>query len=106
MFNLIITTIGVFLLIIGFYLMSFGFSTPPNSLFFFLGLCIAVVGLILVVFFVSGVETSGRSSPIPGNVSKTESNNNPRPKQMKIEKMVPMQKKKEATLDNIKKTIK
>ena len=106
MFNLIITAIGVFLLIIGFYLMSFGFSTPPNSLFFFLGLCIAVFGLILVVFFVSGVETSGRSSPIPGNVSKTESNNNPRPKQMKIEKMVPTQKKKEATLDNIKKTIK
>jgi hypothetical protein len=106
MFNLIITIIGVFLLIIGFYLMSFGFSTPPNSLFFFLGLCIAVFGLILVVFFVSGVETSGRSSPIPGNVSKTESNNNPRPKQMKIEKMVPMQNKKEATLDNIKKTIK
>ena len=106
MFNLIITAIGVFLLIIGFYLMSFGFSTPPNSLFFFLGLCIAVFGLILVVFFVSGVETSGRSSPIPGNVSKTESNNNPRPKQMKIEKMVPMQNKKEATLDNIKKTIK
>ena len=106
MFNLIITAIGVFLLIIGFYLMSFGFSTPPNSLFFFLGLCIAVVGLILVVFFVSGVETSRRSSPIPGNVSKTESNNNPRPKQMKIEKMVPTQKKKEATLDNIKKTIK
>jgi hypothetical protein len=106
MFNLIITAIGVFLLIIGFYLMSFGFSTPPNSLFFFLGLCIAVVGLILVVFFVSGVEISGRNSPNTGNVSKTESNIKPKPKQMKIEKKVPIQKKKEAKLDNIKKTIK
>jgi len=106
MINLIITTIGVVLLILGFSLMSFGFSTPPNGLFFFLGLCAAVVGLILVVFFVSGVEITGRSSPIPSNVSKTESTIKPRPKPVKMEKMVPMQNKKEATLDNIKKTIK
>jgi len=86
--------------------MSFGFSTPPNGLLFFLGLCAAVVGLILVVFFVSGVEITGRSSPIPSNVSKTESTIKPRPKPVKMEKMVPMQNKKEATLDNIKKTIK
>ena len=106
MINLIITTIGVVLLILGFSLMSFGFSTPPNGLLFFLGLCAAVVGLILVVFFVSGVEITGRSSPIPSNVSKTESTIKPRPKPVKMEKMVPMQNKKEATLDNIKKTIK
>jgi hypothetical protein len=106
MINLIITTIGVVLLILGFSLMSFGFSTPPNGLFFFLGLCAAVVGLILVVFFVSGVEITGRSSPIPSNVSKTESTIKPRPKPVKMEKMVPIQNKKEATLDNIKKTIK
>lgn len=106
MINLIITTIGVVLLILGFSLMSFGFSTPPNGLLFFLGLCAAVVGLILVVFFVSGVEITGRSSPIPSNVSKTESTIKPRPKPVKMEKMVPIQNKKEATLDNIKKTIK
>jgi hypothetical protein len=38
MFNLIITIIGVALLVLGFYLMSFGFSSPPNGLLFFLGL--------------------------------------------------------------------
>ncbi len=106
MINLIITTIGMVLLILGFFLMSFGFSTPPNGLLFFLGLCAAVVGLILVVFFVSGVEITGRSSPIPSNAPKTESKIKPRPKPVKIEKTVPIQNKKEATLDNIKKTIK
>ena len=106
MFNLIITIIGVALLVLGFYLMSFGFSSPPNGLLFFLGLCITVLGLILVVFFVSGIEISGRSSPIPENVSRKESKIKPRPQPVKVEKKNPMQKKKEATLDNIKKTIK
>ena len=106
MFNLIITIIGVALLVLGFYLMSFGFSSPPNGLLFFLGLCITVLGLILVVFFVSGIEISGRSSPIPENVSRKESKIKPKPQPVKVEKKNPMQKKKEATLDNIKKTIK
>ena len=73
MINLIITFIGVVLLILGFYLMTFGFSSPPSFLLFFLGLCAFVIGLFLVIIFIGEIEIGGRSSPTPEKVSGRES---------------------------------
>ena len=44
MINLLVTVFGGLLLIVGFYGMSFGFSTPPNFGLFFGGLCSSVFG--------------------------------------------------------------
>ena len=57
MINLIITALGILLVIGGFYAMSFGFSTPPNPLLFFIGLFVSVLGAILVIMFGSNIES-------------------------------------------------
>ncbi len=73
MINLIITACGILLVVGGFYAMSFGFSTPPNPLLFFLGLFLSVLGAILVIMFGSKIESgnlSGMKIPKKGISSK------------------------------------
>lgn len=65
MINLVITAFGLLLLILGFYLMSFGFGTPPNISFFFVGLCFAVFGVIIIVFFGGRISLSEFKVPSP-----------------------------------------
>ncbi|WP_424355148.1 DUF308 domain-containing protein [Methanobacterium sp. MBAC-LM] len=58
MINLIITAFGIVLVIGGIYAMyNWGFATPPNILAFFIGLLLAVVGMVLVVLFAGKVES-------------------------------------------------
>lgn len=56
MINLILTFIGVLLLFLGFYLMRFGFYSPPNFILFFSGLCLFVIGLIVIITFIGDVK--------------------------------------------------
>ena len=56
--NLLVTIFGGLLLILGFYGMSYGFSTPPNFPIFFLGLCAAVFGIILMIIYATKVDLS------------------------------------------------
>jgi Phosphatidylserine/phosphatidylglycerophosphate/cardiolipin synthases and related enzymes len=74
MINLIITTFGIVLVIGGFYAMyNWGFATPPNILGFFIGLLLAVVGMMLVVLFGGRIESgnlSGLKMPKNGEPSK------------------------------------
>lgn len=65
MINLLVTVFGGLLIIVGFYGMSFGFSTPPNFGLFFGGLCSSVFGIILMVFFASKVDLSRSKSSKP-----------------------------------------
>ena len=65
MINLLITVFGGLLIIGGFYSMSFGFSTPPDFLFFTLGICSSVLGLILVVIFGSRIDFSKKGTQAP-----------------------------------------
>jgi hypothetical protein len=65
MINLLVTVFGGLLLILGFYGMSFGFSTPPNFGLFFGGLCSSVFGLILMVFYASKVDLSRSKTTKP-----------------------------------------
>ena len=55
--NLLVTIFGGIILILGFYGMSFGFSTPPNFGLFFGGLCLAVFGIILMIIFATKIES-------------------------------------------------
>ncbi len=70
MINLIVVVFGGLLLIMGFYGMSFGFSTPPNFGLFFGGLCSSVFGLMLMVFFGSRVDLSRFSSKPRAKIPK------------------------------------
>ncbi|HEX3014267.1 MAG TPA: hypothetical protein VHO92_08350 [Methanobacterium sp.] len=73
MINLIITALGIVLVIGGFYAMSFGFSSPPNPLLFFAGLCLSVLGAILVIMFGSKIESGNLTAvkmPKKGTPSK------------------------------------
>ncbi|MDI6643663.1 MAG: hypothetical protein QME14_01285 [Methanobacteriaceae archaeon] len=63
MINLIITIFGALLIVAGIYAMTFGFDTPPNFLFFFAGLCIAVLGFMLLIIFGSNVDISQLKMP-------------------------------------------
>jgi hypothetical protein len=65
MINLIITAFGIVLIIGGFYAMSFGFSTPPNPLLFFMGLLFSVLGAILVIMFGSKIESGNLKIQAP-----------------------------------------
>ena len=56
--NLLVTIFGGLLLILGFYGMSFGFSSPPNFGLFFGGLCAAVFGIILMIIYATKVDFS------------------------------------------------
>ncbi|GAB4310226.1 MAG: hypothetical protein Kow0019_07990 [Methanobacteriaceae archaeon] len=63
MINLIITIFGALLILAGIYAMTFGFDTPPNFLLFFAGLCIAVLGFMLLIIFGSNVDLSQLKMP-------------------------------------------
>jgi len=65
MINLIITVFGVVLIILGFYSMSFGFSTPPDIKFFLIGLFSTVTGVALVIFFGGQIKKDSIKSPAP-----------------------------------------
>jgi hypothetical protein len=65
MINLLVTIFGGLLIILGFYGMSFGFSTPPNFGLFFAGLCSSVFGIIIMVFFASRIDMSGSKTEKP-----------------------------------------
>lgn len=54
--SMFIAAFGVVLVIVGFYTMSFGFSTPPNISFFFTGLIITVFGGMAVIIYGSQPE--------------------------------------------------
>lgn len=56
MINLIVTIFGGILVIGGLYFMFLGFQTPPNPLYFFMGLIATVFGFILAIFFGSRIE--------------------------------------------------
>ena len=56
MINKLIAAFGVVLIIGGFYAMTFGFSTPPSILLFFIGLILTVFGVIAVIIFGSKVD--------------------------------------------------
>jgi hypothetical protein len=51
MINLLLSVLGAVLLIVGFYTMYLGFSTPPNFTSFFVGLCVAIIGLLTLGYF-------------------------------------------------------
>ncbi|MDI6881503.1 MAG: hypothetical protein QMC86_01510 [Methanothermobacter sp.] len=56
MIYLLVTGGGVGLLIIGLYLMSFGFGVPPSFGLFFLGLCLSVMGMLMIALFAGGID--------------------------------------------------
>ncbi|MBC7118949.1 MAG: phosphatidylserine/phosphatidylglycerophosphate/cardiolipin synthase family protein [Methanobacteriaceae archaeon] len=56
MIYLLITLGGVGLLILGLYLMTFGFGIPPNFGLFLLGLCLFVAGMLMVVLFAGSMD--------------------------------------------------
>lgn len=56
MIYLLVTIGGVGLLIIGLYLMSFGFGVPPSFGLFFLGLCLSVMGMLMIALFAGGID--------------------------------------------------
>ncbi|MDX9693994.1 MAG: hypothetical protein RBT32_07690 [Methanothermobacter sp.] len=65
---LLITSGGVVLLIIGLYLMTFGFGVPPSFSLFFLGLCLFVTGMLMIILFAGGIDLQSlkiETTPIP-----------------------------------------
>jgi hypothetical protein len=56
--NLLVTIFGGLILILGFYGMAQGFSTPPSFPSFFGGLCAAVFGIILMIIYATKVDLS------------------------------------------------
>ncbi|MDI9623957.1 MAG: hypothetical protein QFX38_03610 [Methanothermobacter sp.] len=56
MIYLLITIGGVGLLIIGLYLMTFGFGIPPSFGLFLLGLCLFVTGMLMIVLFAGSID--------------------------------------------------
>ncbi|MFZ0442376.1 MAG: hypothetical protein WAL81_07060 [Methanobacterium sp.] len=86
MINLLVTVFGGLLLILGFYGMSFGFSTPPNLGLFFGGLVSSVFGIILMIFYASRINLSGNKSEKPKAISKVVPKHvNSKPKKGPIE---------------------
>ena len=65
--KIFITALGVVLVILGFYAMSFGFSNPPNISLFFLGLVIAVFGGLAIILYGSQIDlkTGQKNKNIP-----------------------------------------
>lgn len=110
MIYLIITFAGLILLFAGLYAMSFGFSTPPNFLLFFVGLCSFVIGVMLIILFGSQIDmaalksskTKTRVAPSkdrskmrkpPTTVKKIMEEKKPVPKPVKPVKKAPVVKK-------------
>lgn len=111
MINLIITAFGIVLVIGGIYAMyNWGFATPPNILAFFVGLLLAVVGMVLVVLFAGRIESGNLTGlKMPKNeetskntgkkiMPKMDKNTNPSTKK-------PIIAKKPRETENIKKKI-
>ncbi|BAW30934.1 conserved hypothetical protein [Methanothermobacter sp. MT-2] len=90
MIYLLIVLGGVGLLIMGLYLMTFGFGIPPNFGLFLLGLCLFVIGMLMVILFADkinlqslkvemasiapeGKPTRRRRRPIPKTVKRPRS---------------------------------
>lgn len=104
MINLIITVFGGLMIIAGFYAMSFGFSTPPNIFLFFTGLCLAVLGLFLVIIFSSGIELPQRTpSSTPKGVARPETIIKKRPTPVKVEKKISKADKRREKIETIEK---
>ena len=113
MINLLITAFGVALILGGFYAMSFGFSSPPNFSLFFIGLCISVLGAMLIIIFGSKVDFADLNVKTPKKDSSKNTKNQMKsqtipkeikPKPSKKTKLtVPQEEPKEAA--NIKKLV-
>lgn len=111
MINLIITALGIVLVVGGFYAMSFGFSTPPNPLLFFMGLFISVLGAISVIMFGSRIESGNLNIHAPemkmpkkkGNSSKSAGKIIPKKSEPSTKK--PITAKKPQETENIKKMV-
>jgi hypothetical protein len=73
MINLLITTFGAALVLGGFYAMYIGIRSPPNFLSFFIGLCISVLGVMLIIFFGSKINFADLNA---GTSKKGQSKNN------------------------------
>jgi len=56
MIYLLITLAGFGLLIMGLYLMTFGFGIPPDFGLFLLGLCMFVAGMLMLVLFAGKID--------------------------------------------------
>lgn len=86
MINLLITIVGAALVIGGFYAMYIGIRSPPNLLSFFIGLCISVLGAMLIIFFGSKINFADLNVKTPKkDVSK---NNKPQIKSQTIPKEI------------------
>ncbi len=86
MINLLITAFGVALILGGFYAMSFGFSSPPNFSLFFIGLCISVLGAMLIIIFGSKINFADLNVKNPKKDSSK--NNKPQMKSQTIPKEI------------------
>jgi hypothetical protein len=73
MINLLITALGIALILGGLYAMSFGFYSPPNFPLFFIGLCISVLGAIIIIIFGSKANFADLNVRTP---KKDQSKNN------------------------------
>ncbi len=77
MINLIVSIFGALMVIGGLYFMSLGFHIPPNPLAFYIGLIVAVIGVIIIIFFGSMVNLSkGAVSRSKNEVSPKSVNEN------------------------------
>lgn len=86
MINLLITVVGAALVLGGFYAMYIGIRTPPNFLSFFIGLCISVLGVMLIIFFGSKINFADLNvKPTKKDSSK---NNKPQMKSQTIPKEI------------------
>lgn len=107
MINLIITIFGGILLIAGFYSMYLGFLTPPNLLFFFIGLCLSVLGLVLVVLGSSTIGSSGTEDLMPQTTVNRELTRKKIKKSSENKvKIISKDEKKQKTLKKIEQAIK
>ncbi|MDI6645091.1 MAG: DUF4012 domain-containing protein [Methanobacteriaceae archaeon] len=82
MLNFIIALFGLFLIGVGIYLMTFGFDTPPNFLYFFIGLCIAVIGFLLLIISGSNIKYTSQSKRLTFKSSESYS----APRRLTLEK--------------------
>ena len=103
MINMVIATFGVVLVIAGFYAMSYGFKTPPDIPFFFIGLFITVLGILQVVIFGSKIKSS-RKRVSKSKKSAKDSKNVVKPKEMSVHEIKPEVSKKSDKKKNVEQT--
>ncbi len=82
--NILIVVFGVIFVVLGFYSMSFGFSTPPNITFFFVGLILTVFGGMAVIIYGSPQDFKSLSND--GKASGTKSSRDVKPQKSKVRK--------------------